>query len=453
MNFTLIIHFIGLSLVVTNTNFVDGTGCTLSKFQKTRDKYGIETSFQKEELRIQKTERTFLCKLVLHLYASCIGHESKLQYIPELPEHIKNLEFCGNQLPILNITSLRNASNLHLTNLQLSDNNIVNITPDAFTNFKYLRDLDLSKNRDIQPGDVMNALSSLKNSPMEDLYFYDIGWSEIPDEMFKSLFGTKLKSINLSINKLEFIPGNMFSGLNHLSVLNLGANKLHKMNLTGLKTVRFLILSSNLIYRIPKFCANQSQPSLVPSLEELYLDDNRIDFISKETFGCLEKLKRLMLSKNPILEIKNNCLQPLLSLETLHLSEIYVPFSKLKIEKYAFNSSSLERLYFQGNSLLSPIDYDPELLFANCRNLKYLILSYTQLPSNSHILKLLLSPLENLEDLRMDSTGLDKLPAGLFSKMNSLMSLSLKENNINSWTDTDVFKNLKLTYLGLRQNQ
>nr|QNQ79669.1 toll-like receptor [Anadara sativa] len=455
MDYIIAILFIVISMVFMNALLVNEINSTMTKNQIKRGENIGNTSLENEDRDIICRNGHFCANSLCICHeteASCSGHGNNLHYIPELPQNITSLEFTKNQLSFVNMTSLRNASNLHLTKLDLSDNNIVNATHDAFTNFKYLEELDLSRNKDILSVDVMALLPSLKNSPIQSLLFFDMGWSEIPRGMFSSLIGSKWTSINLSLNKLEFVQGSDFSRLKHLVLLNLASNKLHYVNLTGLDTVRFLILSGNLIFRVPNFCVGQNRQSAVPSLEELDLDDNKIDFITKETFMCLDNLIKLMLRKNPILNIKNNFMQPLRSLQILYLSEIGAQFSHLKIQKYAFNSSSLQRLYFKRNYLY-PVFYNPKLLFANCPNLRYLILSLTQMPTKTRILKYLLSPLKKLEVLRMDFTGLDELPEGVFSEMNSLMELSLMGNKIHSWNGTKVFKKLKLNYLSLRKNQ
>mmetsp|Transcript_17936 Transcript_17936/g.25013 ORF Transcript_17936/g.25013 Transcript_17936/m.25013 type:complete len:647 (-) Transcript_17936:103-2043(-) len=101
--------------------------------------------------------------------------------------------------------------------------------------------------------------------------------------------------LDLSSNGLRSITSQI--GLyNHLAALYLNDNRitfLPEDMFNSLKSLRTLVLSSNLLTQVPKSLG------MVSSLEKLYLDDNQIREIPVE-FGRLFRLQDLRLSGNPI---------------------------------------------------------------------------------------------------------------------------------------------------------
>nr|QNQ79668.1 toll-like receptor [Anadara sativa] len=383
--------------------------------------------------------------------ASCIGHEHRLQYIPKLPSNITALYFNGNDIHTVNLNATRNITRMRILNM--ADNKIKNISADAFVNFTALTKLDLSKNSDLDVSDIQNSFQSLKNSRIKYITLNSMGWNHLPDSMFSHLFDTKIKGIDLVFNHLQTLNGSIFSRLKYLSSLDIGVNRLTSVNVSGLASIINLNIPENLISEIPDFCDSSTGSSLTPKLEDLNLNDNKIRTLTKDSFKCLYKLFQLTLQRNPLQTIKNNFMLPLTSLNTLYLSGIgYVPLD-VKLEKHALNSSSLRRLYFE-ESMLNIGSYNPEYMFMNTPYLEYLILSDTSMPLDKTSLRLLFEPLKHLLVLRLDNIGLQHMPEKIFSKMRSLIELSLSRNQIQSWNATKVFgQKLTLSYLYLNKNR
>ena len=106
----------------------------------------------------------------------------------------------------------------------------------------------------------------------------------------------------------------------------------------------------------------------------LYLNQEKIDYLAPDCFTNLTQLANLDLSENNLSCIDANLFQSL-----INLRELYLGYNQLKmLDPSTFNSlTSLEELYLNYNQLKS---LDPSL-FRNLTNLHYLYLNYNELNS------------------------------------------------------------------------
>ena len=117
-----------------------------------------------------------------------------------------------------------------------------------------------------------------------------------------------------------------------------------RLNLAGKSKNNFNEIDK---YILEKFEENQSSLTS-DDLYELYLDQNKIEKIEKNTFNGLSSLQSLSLSENEIEKIEENAFNGLSTLKELKLS-----FNKIKvIEDNTFNGlSSLKELYLSKNKI------------------------------------------------------------------------------------------------------
>jgi Leucine-rich repeat (LRR) protein len=117
----------------------------------------------------------------------------------------------------------------------------------------------------------VNQLSKNKSICKDSIYISRAGIEEINDNAFRSIdCYAKIKSINLSYNKITKIQDNLFK-----QFINL----------------KEIYLNNNLIEEIGNNVFNED-------LEEINLSNNKLKYINPEVFRNMRKLKKLNLSNN-----------------------------------------------------------------------------------------------------------------------------------------------------------
>ena len=158
--------------------------------------------------------------------------------------------------------------NVDLTNIDASNNNLSEISFDDgihdFRNIPYVKILSLASNKFNK---IPTSIYYLQN-----LIFFDISNNMI-NEIDENLFGnlSKLIKLNLSSNKLRYIPKSIQNMIN-LQELYLDKNELQSIpnELINLRLLKILKIGWNKISTIqPNFFNN------LISLEELYCNNNR----------------------------------------------------------------------------------------------------------------------------------------------------------------------------------
>lgn len=262
-----------------------------------------------------------------------------------------------------------------------------------------------------------------------------------------------LTKLFLRNNNIEEIPSGVFKQLINLVILDLGENKLSKIDsdvfdgipLTG------LILDSNYLKTL----------SLnVPSLKHLDVSNNRLISITVEN---LNKLVELSLNKNNLITVegklfKNTSLESLkynygnFTVPDEFLSSLYrlhkVQLTSLKLENVPenmiWNSSNITELSLASNCLKElPVHF-----FRDSVRLKVLDLSKNQIEKIDYRL---LTPLTKLEKLDLSNNFISEINNYGLSYLKNLIRLNMENNNIRN-IERQAFNINKLKYLKLAHN-
>lgn len=173
-----------------------------------------------------------------------------------------------------------NANRSHYFNQRISNQNDDgnSATPNAITSNGHSHSSHANSplvNNSFNGSNQHNAINnnSENNSKPNNLWF-ELDLSSMGLRSLTPQIGlyTHLTALYLNDNKINFLPEEMFPSF---------------------KSLRTLVLSSNLLSQVPKSLG------MVSTLEKLYLDDNQIREIPVE-FGRLFRLQDLRLSGNPI---------------------------------------------------------------------------------------------------------------------------------------------------------
>ena len=226
--------------------------------------------------------------LYLNLSNSFVSNE--LNQIPSsIFNYNKQLEFLdlsGNELESVEIGAFKNLS---LIRINLSKNKLKELDLSTFEDLANLEHLDLS----------MNELIYIKNGA-----FY-----ELP----------KLRTLNLSKNRLQSFRGELFSSTKtQLEILNLcdnSINYLYPASFNIHRKLKVLKICSNNLNYFPTEIINT-----IASLEEVDLSSNKLKSLDTNNFSNLQRLKILRLNNNYLTTIGPNAFYNLTRLSYLDLS-------------------------------------------------------------------------------------------------------------------------------------
>jgi len=256
-----------------------------------------------------------------------------------------------------------------------SSNTLINNLPPISNKLEYL---DLSHNQ----------LSFIENRYPDSLVYLDLSYNqikEIGENEIEVKFFTKfgiLKLLNLTKSFTQALSNRVFF--------------FNKQLVTG-------HFSMNSLQYLPRFCHYSTDSTIEDTksgcqLKTLYFDSNRLEAITVANFIGLINLEYLSLENNSIVSIQTQSFSNLVKLETLLLSH-----NKLK-------------------------HLNDTLVFASLFNLKFLNLSFNQIES---IQAYLFSDLRKLERLDLSCNRIVFLERFAFSKLLSLKTLWINENDIH----------------------
>ncbi|KAI5618012.1 lumican precursor [Silurus asotus] len=235
--------------------------------------------------------------------------------------------------------------------LYLQNNLIEEIKTGVFDNVTDLRWLVLDHNNIIS--DKIQSGTIDKLSKLEKLLFSYNKLSKPPSISSKSL--DEVKFIG---NQLTTFPSGTLSGMENLTTIHLGKNKLTSEGITGafkgLKSLMLLDLSENKLKKLPA--------GIPASLLMLYADNNDIESIPKDYLAKLPLLQYLRLSHNKLADTGI----PGGVFNVSALLELDLSFNNL--ESIPEVNESLEHLYLQVNKIskfdlpkickfISPVNY------------------------------------------------------------------------------------------------
>lgn len=361
---------------------------------------------------------------------------SSLHYIPKINEFATGLELRDNFLPFIERNTFINVSNNLITDLIFSKNNSLrNLTSDAFKDLNHLRTLELHHEKDVSVESIKNSFSSLNRSSITNIRLEYNGWGRLPKDFFTYLSGINMSTISLNNNNFIRFIGTSFKSFSNIHKIYMRSNELVFVQADGLQQLEHLDLESNNIFRMPKFCDNETGHSLVPKLLVLSVADNAIRILQSHSFQCLGNLRTLILDRNRLTTIENDAFSQMANIKRISIN--FMPTLHHLFPR-AFNSSSLEQLQFVQNGFrFDKFKYRNDI-FRYSQNLRQLDLSRNYMPTN---IRNMFYQLTNLVYLNLHTTSVTTLPVGLFKKMSQLETLIFGGNKIERWNHS-VFENV-----------
>ncbi|KAF7655827.1 hypothetical protein LDENG_00050370 [Lucifuga dentata] len=309
------------------------------------------------------------------------------------------------------MTHLPVIHNLEVTKLDVAENNIRSISPQAFSGLPNLDTLDLSKNK-LDDGSfserLLSNLTFLKKLNLDDNQLTRI--PELPPS---------LENLKINKNKLSTLTHHSFTGLMNLLNLELEENGLNEGSVSPLafkplERILELQLAKNLFRSIP-----QGLPS---SLQELEISRNLIEEVTEEALrGCVH-LRVLDLSHNLLHEqfMAPHAWTHLISLETLDLSHNQLTSVPMNLPR------SLRKLTLQYND----ISHIPAFTFRHMRpGLQSLHLSHNALGNEGLERISFVGTYRSLLELLLDNNRLGDVPRAI-RQFKNLQVLRLDNNQI-----------------------
>ncbi|XP_071631009.1 uncharacterized protein [Temnothorax longispinosus] len=273
--------------------------------------------------------------------------------------NLRELYLAGNQLKSLDfVFSLPNS----LTVLLANGNHIISIPDGAFSKLFRLNYLYLDDNKiEAVQNDVFQGLVSLLTLTLARNDIKTIGPSA-----FRGL--RTLQTLDLRHNSIHDLRKGTLAELIGLKQLNLSNNKIVKATFADLaRSVDSLHLDYNEIDILEEGNFVQTPTSTLsltgnrissimrgafnlPTLRDLYLNNNTLTTIEGDSYEGLNRLRRLWLSENKISEIRRGACKNLGSLYILDISKN--PFQKLENGAlYGLNTAFGTSLYIYQNNL------------------------------------------------------------------------------------------------------
>ncbi|XP_070181505.1 toll-like receptor 2 type-1 [Littorina saxatilis] len=376
--------------------------------------------------------------------ADCSQNYGKLTFVPQLPNGIKSLNFSLNSLSTITSNFFSNVTNV--SSVDLSNNVLNDIHPDAFASLRYLTSLSVKGNTQLTYSKLHPVFS------VSALRTLDISWirlGKLPEGLFQRYPLPNLESLNLSGNRLY--SGNLtpFAVLRSLVNLELGANNVHIVFTDRVLRLKTLRLELNGLSSFPDSC--QTNSSLFPDLSALNLRVNSISAIPSRM--CLPSLTFLDLSQNALNAIFTNSFSSLRfpKLVELHLDNMGTGIRN--IADYAFNNSGIETLWLAHNRLQVDSVLRPDS-FQGCLGLKRLVMNGNVFADTSDSqIQQVFGVLPLLQVLDLSSGQITNISSETFASLPSLEQLSLASNSMKTLPDGafDLMRNL--TVLDLSDNR
>lgn len=350
---------------------------------------------------------------------------------------MSTLQLRNNHLKVVTPDLLRLCVNV--TEVDLGDNLVRNISDDSFRALKRLKILTLKRNK------LPSVPAATRNLPtLLELDLSSNNISALGCHDFANL--TKLRELSLSQNSIWALTECLFKDLTQLQVLKLQINRISRLNGAFkhyLPNLRSLHLNNNKLTAIAK-----AEFASLGSLQNLSLHENQIKKLKDEAFVGLSSLTSMRLQSNEIesSELRSNVFSGLTNLRQLDLSENHIkyrtnaalpdpPFSEL---------SRLETLLIlsQHRRLRAQL---PQNLLLGLSNLSFFTIRNVQLLS-LHVNTFDHTP--QLKTLDVSSNELTDISPALFLPLEGLQNLYISRTSLRS---LDFLINANLTRLRFLQ--
>lgn len=317
----------------------------------------------------------------------------------------------------------------NILKLDLSSNNITEITQHSFFNLTLLEELVLANNKI----ERIHHRAFIRNTHLKRLSLQKCSLVNVPREIFEHM--KQLTALQLDQNQISTLDSTSFQYLTQLRNLRLEGNSLH-------------------------FVPSDALSPLV-SLEALNIGGNSISSIPVNAFLKLHNLVILLMKRNSILDIDEDAFTNLTTLRVLELDDNHLD----AIPKALTKLVNLQELSVSGNK----IKYIPDGILQHCKGLGLLELkgnplagvhpqAFAFLPK---LRKLILSEARDLtefpslngttalEVLRLDRASIHSVPSSLCTTCPHLKSLDLKSNKLTTVPDVNNCSDLRVLDLAM----
>ncbi|KOB77157.1 Tartan/capricious-like protein [Operophtera brumata] len=249
---------------------------------------------------------------------------------------------------------------------------------------------------------------------------------------------TEANKIVISNNHLSAVDLNRFVALTKLTIINFSNNTISNLEMASQarsmpsRSIKTVDLSQNILKTIPNTCF-----SLFPELQHLNLSHNLIRSFDILTFEGVMELKMLDISHNMLFEIGNSFTR------FKDLNELYLQNNKLdSLLDYNLNTLlHLEKLNLSSNV----IDKFETNAFKSLVKLEYLDLGYNKIEL---IPKKIFETNINLHSLIISNNKVSHIENGAFDGKN-ITEFNVQDNNLTGSIEQDTFKGVYVTELDL----
>ena len=318
--------------------------------------------------------------------------------------------------------------------LELKENNITSLEPDALLHLTKLKELDLSANKFgdnftivLPTATQLQGLKVNKNqlTRVPDMVFVEnITHLALAHNSISDINGTalltlqRLENLDVSGNRISVIRNGSFLAPNCLTHLNLNMNQIRLIengsldNLTSLEELR---LNKNHLTQLKDLFTN------LRKLRILEINRNELQTIQGLSLLGLRNLKELRLKRNKIESLDDGAFWPLENLTILQLD-----FNLLTVVRKGglFGLERLQKLTLSHNRI-STIEVQA---WDKCKEIVELDLSHNEIAS---VARDTFEFLEKLEKLKLDHNQITYISDGAFRSTPNLQILELNFNKIS----------------------
>ncbi|XP_063626474.1 toll-like receptor 3 [Cydia splendana] len=344
-------------------------------------------------------------------------------------ELLTELDLSYNQLQDIEFDT----SNLYnLSYFYINNNKIKKIRNDTFKSLTALKVVDLSNNAieniEILSFQNLKELESLNlnNNPLVEV---------IPPHMFSGLALTT--ELDFTNSKIKTIQNNAFNGMESLKKFNSTHSKISVLEFNtfnGTGSIEVLDLSYN---QIESFSINNTNIKFV---KDLYLQYNKLQHVTDQTFSGLSNLSSLSLKGNNLINIENGAFLDLNNLLKLDISAN---------KDVVFNSSIFSNLKSLSVVLLDHVT--SRFTFKSVVNttITNLDLSFCEI---SDINAVQVYQITTLELLNLASNKIRTVDKTSFQKLHQVAWIDLSNNKLSSIQPGSFGDNEDLSVLNLSNN-
>ncbi|XP_071121963.1 uncharacterized protein [Mytilus edulis] len=399
--------------------------------------------------------------------------------------NIKVLEIHQNSLASIAKGVFENLTTL--IHLDLHANNLETLNKEAFKDLEYLEELRLHSQKTPMTTLIFNSMINVGKS-LKYLFISSNALTHIPHQVFMENsydnivqlhldnnaitnvteldangYGATLQSTynekkvhldpfstmsNLNIlylhgNAITHITSTDYCRLTSLTELYLTDNELTEDNMdvdsfTCVITLARLHLGTNKLQYVPAALTNSTR---LPSINTLYVTNNKLTFIEAGTFSDLSTMRVLYLHSNKIISIEDNAFPDMIRLIALQSNDF-----RFIHENQFSNLSNMYRLNLANND----IDYLPDNVFSGCTSLTQLVLNGNKI---KQIKKMHLENCPLSTQLYLQNNELGWIEDGALDHITSISYLYLHNNRLYSLPMGGDFNDMTVTYFYLYNNR